>query len=132
MVGAGITQAVPNNAVVSKTGVGAGTTELLDGYFKGIVTGVGTDATKGLSGDQIAIKFLSHVSSAGTETAKDFNNIYKFKAGVNIGIVTSGQSVPYASTSVTSTKTWFDEQTYDVTTATVGGCLLYTSDAADE
>ena len=127
VVGAGITQAVPNNAVVSKTGVGAGTTELLDGYFKGIVTGVGTDATKGLSGNQIAVKFLSHISAAGTETAKDFNNIYKFKAGVNIGIVTAGQSVAYATTSVTSTKSWFDDQTYDVTTATVGGATTVTT-----
>ena len=70
MVGAGITQVVPNNTVVSKTGVGAGTTELLDGFFKGVVTGVGTDANLGLAGNQIAVKFLSHVSSAGTETAK--------------------------------------------------------------
>ena len=39
-VGYGITQTVPANTVISKTGVGAGTTEVLDGMFKGIVTGV--------------------------------------------------------------------------------------------
>ena len=126
VVGAGITQAVPNNTVISKTGVGAGTTELLDGFFKGIVTGVGTDTDLGLVGNQIAVKFLSHVSSAGTETAQDFNNIYKFKGGVNIGIVSTTETLPYASTSVTSALTWFDEQEYEVTTATVGGATTVT------
>ena len=41
-VGYGITQAVPAGTIVSKTGVGAGTTEKLDGYFKGIITEIGT------------------------------------------------------------------------------------------
>tara|TARA_B100000963_G_scaffold311941_1_gene289112 strand:+ start:1829 stop:4054 length:2226 start_codon:yes stop_codon:yes gene_type:complete len=120
LVGAGITQAVPNNTVISKTGVGAGTTELLDGFFKGIVTDV--DSVN----DEISVKFLSHVSSAGTETAQDFNNIYKFKAGVNIGIVSTTQTTPYAFTTVTSALTWFDEQEYEVTTATVGGATTVT------
>ena len=113
VVGAGITQAVPSGTVVSKTGVGAGTTQLLDGFFKGIVTEV--ESTK------ISVKFLSHVSSANTETAKDFNNVYKFGTTGIIGITTASQTVAYAHTTVGAVKDWYDEQTYDVTTATVGG-----------
>jgi len=120
VVGSGVTQAVPANTVISKTGVGAGTTELLDGHFKGVVTGIPTTG-------QVEVKFLSHVSSAGTETAKDFNNIYKFKAGVNVAIHTGGVNTSYASTEVTSAKNWFDDQTYDVTTATVGGASTVTT-----
>ena len=39
-VGMGVTQAVPAGTVVSNTGAGAGTTSLLDGHFKGIITKV--------------------------------------------------------------------------------------------
>ena len=67
-VGAGVSQSA-DNIVVS---TGTGKTEALDGYFKGIVTGK-TDTT-------VDVKFLSHVSAAGTETAKDYNSTYKFKA----------------------------------------------------
>ena len=67
-VGYGITQAVPDGTVVSKTGVGAGTTELLDGHFKGIVTKIGTG--------EVEVKFLSHVNAASTETAQSYNSIY--------------------------------------------------------
>ena len=68
-VGTGVSQSA-DGIVVS---TGAGKTELLDGYFKGIVTGKnGTDNT-------VDVKFLAHVSAAGTETAKDYNSTYKFK-----------------------------------------------------
>ena len=101
-VGAGITQAVPAGTVVS----GVGGTSLLDGHFKGIVTakGIGT----------IDVKFLSHVSAGNTETAQDFNSIYKFGTA---SVITAG----VGATAVSSTLDWFDEQTYDVTTSSVGG-----------
>ena len=109
VVGSGVTQAVPANTVIS----GAGGTSLLDGHFKGIVTNVGTTS--------IDVKFLSHVSSAGTETAQDFNNIYKFSSSGSVAIHTAGQSASYASTSYTASRDWFDEQTYEVTTSAKGG-----------
>ena len=63
-VGAGVTQAVPSGTVLP----GAGTTSLLDGYFKGIITEVNSSA--------IGVKFVSHVSNAGIETTKDLSLIH--------------------------------------------------------
>ena len=103
-VGAGITQEVPANTVIS----GAGGTSLLDGYFKGIITKKGDNS--------IDVKFLSHVSGGNTETAQDFNSIYKFANTGNIKINGVGVATAY-----TSSRDWFDDQTYDVTTSSVGG-----------
>ena len=71
-VGLGVTQAI--SKVVSNTGTGAGTTSLLDGHLKGIVTGVNEDT--------VDVKVVSHVSSGGTHTAIDYNNVYKFSTGI--------------------------------------------------
>ena len=110
-VGVGITQAVPDGTVIS----GVGTTSVLNGHFKGIVTQVGPNTSAGLGTDQISVKFLSHVSAAGTETPKDYNSIYKFSTNVNTTVSTGG------TVAATGTQDWFDQQTYDVTTASVGG-----------
>tara|TARA_S200000501_G_scaffold338817_1_gene345957 strand:- start:395 stop:2569 length:2175 start_codon:yes stop_codon:yes gene_type:complete len=109
VVGMGITQAVSSGTVIS----GAGSTSLLDGHFKGIVTEVGAGT--------IDVKFLSHVSAGNTETAQDFNSIYKFGSATDISVSGSG------TTSVTSVVDWFDQQTYDVTTASVGGGTTITT-----
>ena len=116
-IGYGITQTVPSGTVVSKTGVGAGTTEVLDGMFKGIVTGI--------SGLTVDVKFISHVSAAGTETAWDYNNIYKFGAG-GVTIV-NNSGVSQATPTVSLTKDWFDQQELALTTATVGGTETVTT-----
>ena len=116
-IGYGITQTVPAGTVVSKTGVGAGTTEVLDGMFKGIVTGI--------SGLTVDVKFISHVSSAGTETAWDYNNIYKFNTG-GVTIV-NNSGVSQATPTVSLTKDWFDQQELALTTATVGGTETVTT-----
>ena len=112
-VGYGVTQAVIPNTVVSKTGtVGAGKTENLDGYFKGIITKKGTT--------DIEVKVISHVSAAGTETVKDYNSTYKFGTTGNLSIVTNA-GVNTATPSVTAAKDWFDNQELEISTATVGG-----------
>ena len=116
-IGYGITQTVPAGTVVSKTGVGAGTTMELDGMFKGIVTGI--------SGLTVDVKFISHVSSAGTETAWDYNNIYKFNTG-GVTIV-NNSGVSQATPTVSLTKDWFDQQELALTTATVGGTETVTT-----
>jgi len=113
-VGLGVTQAVPANTVIS----GAGGTSLLDGHFKGIITKKGTS--------DIEVKFLSHVSSGGTETAQDFNSIYKFSNSGSVAVHTTG-GVSAGLTAYTSSKDWFDQQTYDVTTASVGGGTTITT-----
>ena len=112
-VGMGVTQAVPEGTVVSRTGVGAGKTELLDGHFKGIITKVNSG--------NVDVKVVSHVSAAGTSTAVEYNNIYRFSTTSNVAIHTAGQSVSYASTTVSGAIDWFGEQTIAVSSQTVGG-----------
>mgnify|MGYP003137287067 CR=1 FL=1 len=112
-VGYGITQAVPAGTIVSNTGVGAGTTEELDGYFKGIITEIGTG--------EVGVKVLSHVNGFSTETTQTYNSIYRFSTASTVAIHSTSQSTSYGSTAVTSAVDWFDQQTLDLTTATVGG-----------
>ena len=71
-VGAGVSQAVPSGTIVSTAG--AGTTSVLDGYYKGIVTEVDTTNKK------VGVKILTHVSSADVETSVDYtpNGSYRF------------------------------------------------------
>ena len=75
-VGLGVTQAVPAGTVIA----GAGTTSLLTGYFKGIVTEVDETANK------VSVKILSHISTTGTETEVDYQprGVYKFNADNSI------------------------------------------------
>ena len=99
VVGAGITQAVPANTVRP----GAGSTELLDGHFKGIVTEIGKN--------EIGVKVLEHVSEAGVVEQIEYQpqGINRFSNGT-VAIHTAGQSVSYGSTAVTGRKDWFDQQ----------------------
>ena len=118
-IGIGVTQTVATGTVVSKTGVGAGTTEELDGYFKGIITEIGTG--------EVGVKFLSHVNAFSTETAQSYNSIYQFSTDSTVAIHSTGQTTSYGSTTVNSAVDWFDQQTLDLTTATVGGATTTTT-----
>ena len=107
LVGYGVTQAI------SATLPGIGTTSALDGYLKGIVTRVGSG--------EIDVKVLSHVSSAGTVTNVDYQpgGVYQFSTSANVGFHTVGGFVSASSTSVTSTKDWFNEQTITLSDSTI-------------
>ena len=109
-VGYGITQNVPADTVLA----GAGTTTKLDGFFKGIVTGV--DATA----KTIDVKFLSHTSAAGVSTAKDYQpgGIYNFNNG-SVAIHTTGQSSSYAIATPTLNVDWFDQQSIQLTNTSI-------------
>ena len=90
---------------------GAGTTSVLDGYLKGIVTEVdGTDAY---------VKVLEHVSAAGTVTEVDYqpSGVYAFSGTGSVAIHISGQVVSYATTSVTAQADWFDQQSLTLTSS---------------
>ncbi len=101
-VGMGVTQ--------TASGVlpGAGTTSVLDGTFKGIITEIGTGT--------ITVKFLSHTPSGGTETEKDYeaSGVYKFGTTSAITVV-NNSAVGVLTTTVTSTVDWFDSQTITTT-----------------
>ena len=108
VVGMGVTQTI--SAVLP----GAGTTSVLDGYLKGIVTQV--------DGSDAYIKVLEHVSAAGTVTEVDYQpaGVYAFSGSDSVAIHTSGQAVSYATTTVTTQKDWFDQQLLTLTsTSTV-------------
>ena len=105
-VGMGVTQAI--SAVLP----GAGTTSVLDGYLKGIVTQV--------AGSDAYVKVLEHVSAAGTVTEVDYqpSGVYAFSGSGNVAIHTSGQAVSYATTTVSVQKDWFDQQSLTLTSST--------------
>jgi len=114
-VGYGVTQ-----SVAGRVNPGAGTTTVLNGYLKGIITEVGSG--------QVAVKVLTHVSAAGTETAVDYqpSGVWSFNAG-SVGLVTTGQTTSYGSTAVSSSSDWFDQQYLVTNTAIVGGATTEVS-----
>ncbi len=105
-VGYGITQSLSG-----RVNPGSGTTSVLDGYLKGIVTGVGAS--------KIEVKILSSVSAGGTETQVDYqqSGVYSFSLTGSVAIHTNGQQSSFATTSYTSTLDWFDQQTIGLTTS---------------
>jgi len=107
VVGMGITQTF--EAVLP----GVGTTSLLDGHLKGIITGINSES--------VDVKVVSHVSAAGTETVQDYNGLYKFSGSGSVAIHTAGQSVSFGSTAVTSAVDWFGEQKLALSSSSVGG-----------
>ena len=109
VVGYGVTQ------TISSTLPGAGTTSVLDGILKGIVTNI-TAAT-----NQIEVKVLEHVSLAGTVTEVDYqpSGVYAFSGSGNVAIHTNGTATGVSSiTTVSSEQDWFDQQTLTTTSTT--------------
>jgi|LauGreDrversion4_2_1035121.scaffolds.fasta_scaffold02514_13 hypothetical protein len=100
-VGYGITQ-----SVVGRENPGVGTTSVLDGHIKGIITGIGVD--------KIEVKVLSHVTNSGTETEVDYqpSSVYAFSGSGSVAIHTNGSSTTsYGNVAYTSRLDWFDQQT---------------------
>jgi len=109
VVGYGVTQ------TISSTLPGAGTTSVLDGILKGIVTNI-TAAT-----NQIEVKVLEHVSLGGTVTEVDYqpSGVYAFSGSGNVAIHTNGTATGVSSiTTVSSEQDWFDQQTLTTTSTT--------------
>ena len=106
-VGYGVTQAI------SSTLPGAGSTTVLDGHLKGIITAI--------DGTNISVKVLAHVSAGGTTTEVDYqpSGVYAFSSTGSVAIHTTGQTTSVGSTSYTSQQDWFDQQTISLTNSTV-------------
>ena len=100
-VGYGFTVAVPTGTSLP----GTGSTSLLGGYFKCVVTEVGTS--------QISTKLVSIVSAAGTETAVDYqqNGVYALPNTGTVAIHTTGIATAFASRAYTGELDWFEQQT---------------------
>lgn len=86
-VGAGVTQTASASIPLSD-----GTVGTLDGYYKGLVTEIGVG--------EVTVKFVSHVSAAGTETRLEYTEAgpYEFKASTALTI---GGATGAATTTLT-------------------------------
>ena len=118
-IGFGVTTALTNVTLV-----GSGTTSTFNGYLKGIITGVTTDATGGNS--TIDVRIVSRVSSGNTETLIDYaessstasystSSALRFvnNSGINTGTSASSPITP--STVVD----WYGQQTLGLTNSTI-------------
>ena len=107
-VGMGITQSMENRVIV-----GNGSTSSASGYLKGIITEVGTGT--------VGVKVLAHVANDGTETAQDYqpSGTYAFLGTTAVGIVTAGESAPWASRTPTAQQDWFDGQNITLSNSTI-------------
>jgi len=99
---------------------GAGKTTSFNGYLKGIITGINTDAVNGDS--SIEVRVLSRVSTAGTNYLINYKQSdpgqsfevsdtlqFANNSGINTGSVQTTATV----------KDWYDEQTLGLTNSTV-------------
>jgi len=100
-VGYGFTAAVPAGTTLP----GAGTTSIVDGYFQGVITEIGSS--------QLSLKLIKHVSAAGTVTNVDYqqNGVYALPNTGNVAIHTNGQAASFATRAYTGEKDWFEDQT---------------------
>lgn len=97
-VGCGVTQTISN------TLPGVGTTSLLDGYLKGLITGIGQST--------VDVKVISHISSAEVETKVDYQSlgVYNFSDNGTVGIHTTNIGTAFTSRSYAIELDWFDQQ----------------------
>ena len=97
-VGYAVTQAI------GSVSPGVGSTTVLDGYLKGVITGIGVST--------VDVKLISHVTDAGVETNVDYQRlgIFNFADNGTVAIHTTGESVAYTSTSYDIELDWFDQQ----------------------
>ena len=104
-VGYGFSATVPPTTTVA----GAGSTSLLGGYFRGVITEVGSD--------RLSVKLTTHVSAAGTATNVDYqqNGAYALPQDGNVAIHTNGNSTAFATRAYTGERDWFENQSIPLT-----------------
>ena len=114
-IGYGVTTAITTTPIA-----GVGTTALFNGYLKGIVTGITTDATNGNS--TVDVKVLSRVSSAGTETGIDYaqgNSVSSFENDDTVFFVNNSGVSTATGLTAGNIKDWYDQQTLGLMNSTV-------------
>ena len=108
--GTGITQTFTNKVIP-----GVGTTTLLSGTLKGIITEIGAE--------QASVKVLSFTdSTTNVETAVDYQEggIYQFGSST-VDLTLAGNTDPYGTQTPSSVKDWFNEQKLVTHVNTKGG-----------
>ena len=108
-VGYGFTAAVPSGLTLP----GAGTTSVLDGYFQGVITEIGSS--------ELSLKLIKHVTTAGVMSDVDYqqNGVYALPNSGNVAIHTTGQSSSFATRAYTGEKDWFENQTISLSVGTL-------------
>lgn len=108
VLGYGVTHSI--SGTVS---AGAGTTSVLDGYVKGIITGIGAST--------LDVKVLSYVSAAGVETQVDYEpeGVYRFKSTGTVTVHANGTGVGVATTAFASSPDWYDAQSITLNNGTI-------------
>jgi hypothetical protein len=103
LVGYAVTQAISNILP------GDGTTSLLDGYLKGLITGIGVS--------EVNVKVISHVSLEEVETNIDYQSlgIYNFSDNGTVGIHTTNIGTAFTSRSYSTELDWFNQQKITLT-----------------
>ncbi len=108
LVGCGVTQSI------QKVSAGIGVTTVLDGYLKGIITGINTTTNK------ISVKVLNHIDDSGEEYIVDYqeSGVWSFEANVPISIIEKNSET---LTSIGSTvpllkEDWFELQKIGIST----------------
>ena len=120
-VGYGVTKALSHSLP------GIGTTSAFTGYVKGIVTGVATDSTNGVS--FVHVKVTDRVSSAGTATPITYaegtkeasflqNNTVFFTTNAGVQTGPTGANAT-AGINVDTVEDWYDNQTLGLTNSVV-------------
>jgi len=124
VIGYGVTTAISDVVLP-----GAGSTTLFNGYLKGIITGVSTDASG--SASSIDVKIVSRVETVGggsTEAAisyKESDSSRSIEASDtvflvnNSGINTGGGGATGQSRTAATAVDWYDQQTLGLTNSTV-------------
>ena len=108
VVGHGVTHSVSGTVIA-----GAGSTATLDGFIKGIVTGIGAST--------LDVKVLSYVSAAGVETQVDYEpqGVYRFKSTGTVSIHANNTGVGVSTTPFASSPDWYDAQTITLNKGTI-------------
>ena len=113
IIGYGVT------APISSTIAGSGTTSVFNGYLKGIITGVSTNATNGSS--TISVKILSRVSGT-TETPVTYSENavgYSYASSNTLTFVNNSGINTGSTISASSASDWYNQQTLGLTNSTV-------------
>jgi hypothetical protein len=108
LIGCGVTQSL------QKVSAGVGVTTVLDGYLKGVITGVNTVTSK------VSVKVLSHVSAANTETNVEYqeSGVWSFEGNVPLTFMVKNTETltSLGSTTPTLKEDWFELQTIGIGT----------------
>ena len=104
---------------LSGTLAGVGTVSTIDGYLKGIITGVSTSTTETST---INVKIVSRVSGLGTETSISYvesNPLASFEPSDTLYFVNNSGINTGTTGTATSVTDWYNSQTLGLTNSTI-------------